>query len=404
MRRRFRLTLRLKLALMYAAVFFITGLILIAIPLLGVQKTVPAGSGQPPQGGTPHIVGIPQPIAVQMLGVVVLAVVSFGLGWLIAGRLLRPLRAITATARDISATNLHRRLDLSGRHDEFGELGDTLDGLLERLEASFESQRHFVANASHELRTPLTAERTVLQVALADPDASAGTLRAACEEVLTLSRGQERLIEALLTLASGEQGIEHREPLDLAGIARKVVTAREQEAKRRDVRVEAALGPAAAAGDPSLAESLVANLVDNAVCHNVRGGWVEVATAMAAGRAVISVRNSGPVIPPAEVGRLFEPFQRLDRQRTRHGERHGLGLAIVQAIARAHGAALVARARPEGGLDVEACFPLRGRRGRGRPSGPPAPGAPARPRPSAPGPGRPAPGAPAGPGPGPAKM
>ena len=140
-------------------------------------------------------------------------------GWLIAGRLLRPLRTITATARDISASNLNRRLSLDGRDDEFAELGETLDDLFGRLEASFESQRHFVANASHELRTPLTAERTLLQVALADPDATAPTLRAACEQVLALGDQQERLIEALLTLATSEGGIEQWEPFDLAAVA-----------------------------------------------------------------------------------------------------------------------------------------------------------------------------------------
>ncbi len=357
MRGKFRVTLRLKLALMYAAVFFITGLVVIAIPMLGIQRTVPYGSGIPPSDVKPRIVFVPEPIFAQAISVMVLAVVSFGLGWLIAGRLLRPLRAITTTARDISATNLHRRLDLGGRRDEFGELGDTLDGLFGRLAASFESQRHFVANASHELRTPLTAERTVLQVALADPAAGAETLRSACEEVLALSRRQERLIDALLTLASGEQGIEHREPVDLAGIARKIVLAREQEARLRDVRVATALSPAPAAGDPSLAESLIANLVDNAIHHNGAGGWVEVSASAIGGRAIVAVRNSGPVIPPEEVGRLFQPFQQLDGERVRHGERHGLGLAIVQAIATAHGAALVAAARPEGGLDVEVCFP-----------------------------------------------
>ncbi len=357
MRRMFRLTLRLKLALMYAAVFFITGLLVVAIPFLGVQQTVPAGSGQPPQEATPHVFGIQQQFAIQMLGVVLLAVVSFGLGWLIAGRLLRPLRAITATAQDISATNLHRRLDLSDRHDEFGELGDTLDGLFERLEASFESQRHFVANASHELRTPLAAERTLLQVALADPAASAGTLRTACEQVLALGRQQERLIEALLTLASGERGIEQPEPFDLADLTDKVVASRREEADRRDVRVDARLDAAPAAGDPSLAESLLANLVGNAVRHNVAGGWVEVRTGLTGGRAVVSVRNSGPVIPPEEVGRLFQPFQRLGRERVQHSDRHGLGLAIVQAIATAHGAVLAVTARPEGGLDIEVCFP-----------------------------------------------
>jgi CheY-like chemotaxis protein len=175
------------------------------------------------------------------------------------------LRTITATARDISASNLHRRLGLSGRDDEFKELAETLDDLFERLQTSFESQRHFVANASHELRTPLTAERTLLQVALADPDATAETLRSTCRDVLALGEQQERLIEALLTLASGEQGIEQREPFDLAEIAGNVVLARHQEARRRDIRVDTALATAPAAGDPNLVESLVANLVDNAL-------------------------------------------------------------------------------------------------------------------------------------------
>jgi signal transduction histidine kinase len=144
---------------------------------------------------------------------------SLGFGWLLAGRLLRPLRAIVATARDISATNLSRRLRTSGRDDEFSRLAQTLNDLFGRLEAAFESQRHFVANAAHELRTPLTAERTVLQVALRDPDASLDTLRAACDEVLRLGRQQQKLIDALLTLAGSERGIARPEPFDLAVIA-----------------------------------------------------------------------------------------------------------------------------------------------------------------------------------------
>jgi signal transduction histidine kinase len=177
-------SLRMRLALLYAGVFFATGLLLLVVPFFRVKDTVHAGSGAvapPPSVSTGTLVS--QPVAL-----VVLAVVSLGLGWLIAGRLLRPLRLITATATEISATNLSRRLNLGGRRrrDEFTELGETLDGLLRRLEASFVSQRHFVANASHELRTPLTAERALLQVALADPDADTATLRTACEQVLAL--------------------------------------------------------------------------------------------------------------------------------------------------------------------------------------------------------------------------
>jgi len=286
--------------------------------------------------------------------VVLLAVVG---GWLIAGRLLRPLRTITATARDISASNLNRRLGLDGRDDEFAELGETLDDLFGRLEASFESQRHFVANASHELRTPLTAERTLLQVALADPDASAQELRSACEQVLALGKEQERLIEALLTLATSEGGIEQWEPFDLAEVAWHVVTTHREQAERRGIHVETRLAEAPTAGDPRLAESLVANLVDNAIRHNSDGGRAEISTAAAGGQATIRVGNTGAVIPREQLGRLFQPFGRADGERIRHTDGHGLGLAIVQAIARAHGATLTPRAQPEGGLDVEVTFP-----------------------------------------------
>ena len=253
---------------------------------------------------------------------------------------------------------MHRRLSLSGRDDEFKELGETLNDLFGRLDASFESQRHFVANASHELRTSLTAERTLLQVALADPDATAETLRSTCQEVLALGYQQERLIEALLTLATGERGIEQREPFDLAEIAEKVLLVRRQDAEQRGIHVDATLTAAPAAGDQSLAESLVANLVDNALRHNVAGGRAEISTTTTTGRATISVSNTGTVIPPDEVGRLFQPFQQLGTERIRHAGGHGLGLAIVHAIASAHRATVTARARADGGLDVDVIFPV----------------------------------------------
>jgi signal transduction histidine kinase len=351
-----RLTLRLQLTLLYAGPFFVSGVALLAIPILQTNDTEPAG----PQFGAPHPAQ-PEPhihrvLAASAIGLAVMVLVSFVLGWLVAGRFLRPLRTITATAQDISASNLHRRLRLGRRHNEFKELGETLNDLFGRLEASFASQRHFVANASHELRTPLTAERALLQVALADGDATAEALRSACEEVLALGAQQERLIEALLTLASSERGVERREPFDLAEIAENVVLARRQEAARRGVQVDTRLTPAAVAGDPSLVESLVANLVDNALRHNASGGRVEIATTMTGGQAGISVGNTGTVIPPDQVERLFQPFQQLGDQRVGRTGGHGLGLAIVQAIARAHDATLTARARPGGGLDVDVVF------------------------------------------------
>ncbi len=287
----------------------------------------------------------------------ILVVLAAGVGWLLAGRVLRPLRGITASARAISASNLSERLSLDGPDDEFRELGETLDGLFGRLEASFESQRHFVANASHELRTPLAAERTLLQVALADPEASAETLRSACEQVLSLGAQQEHLIDGLLTLATSERGVARREPVDLAELARKVILTRRAEAEARGIRIDATLTAAPASGDPSLLESLVANLVDNALRHNVPAGQVEISTSKAGGHASILVGNTGPVVPPGEVERLSQPFQQLGSERLRRGDGHGLGLAIVSAIARAHNASLAARARPGGGLDLEVSFP-----------------------------------------------
>ena len=251
-----------------------------------------------------------------------LIMLSLAAGWLIAGRFLRPLRTITATARDISASNLNRRLALTGRNDEFKDLGDTLDGLFGRLEASFEAQRHFVANASHELRTPLAAERTLLQVALADPEATADTLRETCQQVLALGRpagtshrgaahpGQQRARRrAVGTLRPGRH----------SGPGHRRTAARKPNAGASSS--SAALTAAPATGDPSLAESLVANLVDNAIRHNIPGGQVEVSTTMTDGRAVIRVTNTGTVIPPAEVDRLFQPFQQLGHERIRHGDR-----------------------------------------------------------------------------------
>jgi signal transduction histidine kinase len=290
------------------------------------------------------------------IALAVMAVASVVLGWIVAGRMLRPVRTMSAAARRISAGNLHERLGVAGPDDEFTELGATFDDLLARLEAAFDSQRHFVANASHELRTPVTVERATLEVALADPDATAETLRSACEQALASGEQQERLIDSLLTLASSEQGLARRERFDLAEVGGNVLQTRRHEADRRGLMLNALLSPAPAVGDPGLAESLIANLVDNALRYNSQRGWVEVITRGGPGGATIMVRNTGPLVPAEAVARLFRPFQRLDRDRTRHAGGHGLGLAIVEAIAAAHGADLRARPRRAGGLAVEVHF------------------------------------------------
>jgi signal transduction histidine kinase len=356
-----RLTLRMRLTVLYGALFSASIVAVVACAEILWPDLLRAHSAQQAPPGSsylpgPDLRGGTHSISVQSV-IFLLAVIagSLLLGWVIAGRNLRPLRAIIATSRDISSRNLHERLALTGPRDEFTELGETLDELFSRLEASFESQRRFVANASHELRTPLAAERTLLQVALADPAASAQTLRAACQEVLELGSQQERLISALLTLASGEGGVERWAPIDLAEISGLVLASRAREG----ITVEERLGPAATTGDTRLVESLVANLVDNAMRHNVPGGRATVSTWTTGGRAMLSVTNTGPAVPATDVDRLFQPFQRCTGERLRHDSGYGLGLAIVRAIADAHNAELTAHVRPEGGMDVEVGFTRR---------------------------------------------
>jgi signal transduction histidine kinase len=287
----------------------------------------------------------------------IMAVASVGLGWLMAGRVLSPLRTITAAARRVSARSLHQRIAMTGPDDELKELGDTFDQLLGRLDASFRAQRQFVANASHELRTPLARQRTLLEVALRDREATNASLRAACERALVAGEQQERLIAGLLTLARGERGLDRFEPVDLAAIAAGAVAGRRGDAEAAQLSLVGRIQPAEAAGDPGLAERLVANLVDNAIRYNTPGGQVEIGTGTRAGRPYLTVANTGPVIPPDQLGRLFRPFQRMDPARRSPGGL-GLGLAIVSAIATAHGADLRAVTRAAGGLAIEVLFPL----------------------------------------------
>jgi signal transduction histidine kinase len=365
-----RPTLRARMTLLYAALICTSGIALLGITDLIAPGLIQKRSFQPAPnqprsavlaGG--HTSGVfsafigSDSFRAAVVAVAIMAVFSLALGWLIAGRFVRPLRSIISTARDISATNLHRRLGLRGQGDEFTELGETLDELFARLEASFESQRHFIANASHELRTPLSAGRVLLQVAIADPEPTVETLRSTCEELVELSDRQERLIAALLTLANSQRGIEHPEPLDLADITRKVIVARQEEADRHGIRLTSTLAPAPATGDPQLAESLIANLVDNAIRHNLPGGQADISTALTSAGATITVGNAGTLIPPHAIDDLFQPFRQLGPQRVGHGEGHGLGLAIVRAIADAHGAPLTASPRAQGGLDIEVSFP-----------------------------------------------
>jgi signal transduction histidine kinase len=281
----------------------------------------------------------------------IMALASIGLGWVMAGRALRPVRFMSNRARGISERNLHERLALDGPDDELKELGDTFDGLLGRLEGAFESQRRFVANASHELRTPITLERALVEVALADPQPTVDSLRDTCRRVLAASEHQERLIEALLTLARSQRGLESRAPVDLREITAEVVRAVPVDG----LRVETDLHDARTTGDQAMVERLVANLVENAVRYNQPGGWVSAWTGQRDGLPTVEVTNAGPMVDQAEVDELVKPFYRAGGNGSGRGV--GLGLSIVQAITEAHDAALVTEPRPDGGLRVSVAFP-----------------------------------------------
>ena len=371
-----RRTVRFRLTLWYGGLFFLAGAALLAITYALVVQAFTARTGSAAtcrQPGTgcraitaaqaraaalhEHAAILHELLTRSAVALVIMALLSIALGWFIAGAVLRPLRAITAKVRQISAANLSERLALNGPDDELRELGDMFDGLLARLEVSFIAQRQFIANAAHELRTPLARQRVISQVALADPAASAESLRAAHERVLASGAEQQQLIDALIALARGQAGLDRRECVDLAEVIRRVVSARRPDAEHRNLTMHLTLDLALTAGSPQLVEQLAVNLVDNALRHNLPEGQVDITTRTLNSCAVLSIANTGPAVSATAVDRLFQPFQRAGADRVSRGDGLGLGLSIVQAIAVAHGATLTARPVPEGGLQVEVTFP-----------------------------------------------
>jgi len=292
-----------------------------------------------------------------MLILVPFALLTVVLGWLTAHRMLRPVRQLTATARRMSAANLGQRLRLAGPDDELKELGDTFDQMLARLDAAFESQRRFVANASHELRTPLTIMRTELDVTLGGQAADVGSLRAMGQVIGTAVTRSERLVDGLLALAESERGIDRTERVDLAELVGRALDHVAGDAREAGVRTAATLQAAPVTGRRVLLERLVENLADNGVRHNRPGGWLAVLTVSRDGAVTLIVESSGPPVTADQAASLFEPFRRLNGDRTGSGRGSGLGLSIVRAVARAHDGEATAAPVPGGGLRVTVTIP-----------------------------------------------
>jgi signal transduction histidine kinase len=378
---------RLRLTLLYGMLFLLSGAVLLTITYLLVAHSGPNVAMSTHRQSVGSVVGDALPADAQWqetvqritqavqeqaaeqqaeimhqllvqsgVALAIMLVVSAVLGWLVAGRVLRPLQTMTDTIQRISARNVHERLAFTGPRDELKNLADTVDGLLGRLEATLDSHKRFVANAAHELRTPLTLEHALLEEAVIDPGATVDSYRAQFEQLMVVSEQQARLLESLLVLATSERGLDRQECIELSELTGDVLRAAEPRARQRDLAVAAQVRPARVTGDPALVERLVANLVDNAMSYNVPAGRVEVATGTEGARAFLSVANTGPPVPPEMVDRLLSPFQRLDRTAADDGH-HGLGLSIVQSIAVAHAAELTVRARPEGGLAIRVLFP-----------------------------------------------
>jgi signal transduction histidine kinase len=343
-----RRTARLRLTLLYECVSVVSGALRVAVAYVLV---VIAGVGR-------HASVLEAVVVLTAILFVVTAPVSMLLEWLIAGRVLRPLRTITTTTREISATNLDRRLALDGPDDELKELSDTIDALLDRLQTSFESQRLFVANASHELRTPLSTLRATLDVAIAKPNVHLQVQRLDANLREDLDQA-DRLLEDFLTLARAQHGqLGEQASVSLSALARDALAARSEAIAAKRLELYTTLAPAQVTGARTLLARMVENVIENAIGHNQTRGFISVVSGAECGTARLIVESGGPVLAPDAVAELAQPFRRLGAYRTGSQNGHGLGLSIVAAVAAAHDGALELSARPQGGLRVKITLPV----------------------------------------------
>ncbi|MEV7782660.1 HAMP domain-containing sensor histidine kinase [Kitasatospora sp. NPDC088351] len=378
----FRPTIRIRLTLLYGGMFLMAGVVLLLLmyffvgQALSILQPPPFNFG--PDGAVVNGVRMSsdqfnQALAHQFDGnsnaalntllrksltvLVCLAVIAFATGYAMAGRVLHPLGRITRTAREVASSDLHRRIELDGPDDELKELADTFDDMLDRLDRSFDSQRRFVANASHELRTPLAINRTLLEVQLSDPGASAD-LQHLGKILLATNERSEQLVEGLLLLARSDNNLTDRRPVELSEVATRALEQTRAEATKREVELRSTLDPAVVSGNGVLLERIALNLLQNAVRYNVADGWVEISTAAVPGGGELVVSNTGPVVPGYELEHIFEPFRRVKgADRTRSDKGVGLGLSIVRSVVRAHGGVIEAIPRTGGGLTMRVRLP-----------------------------------------------
>ena len=392
---RLRLTVRARLTLLYIGLFGVCGVLVVAVSYAQVARLPAQVQGR--GGGTPSAsdltrfaercqsaevsahpdarilakcaayfqqegaqgqreLTLAHLLQYSLITLAVVIALAAVLGWIFAGRALRPVQRITTAARAASEHDLSTRVAATGPRDELRELAETFDDMLGRLQAAFEGQQRFIANASHELRTPLAVMRATVDVVLDDPDASPGDLRAMGADIRASVDHAEHLIGALLILARNDRGLTVREKVDLATVAEDVLDVFDRPG---GPRVHASLEPAVISGDPVLAGHLIANLIDNAIRYNLAvGGDVWISTRTVASGSELTVANTGPVVDLADVGRIFQPFERLSDRTSRDG--FGLGLAIVASIAAIHGGTAIALPRDDGGLSVTVTIPAAG--------------------------------------------
>jgi signal transduction histidine kinase len=373
-----RISLRARLTVVYGSLFFVTGTLLVAVTYFFTVRAVnakfkvhfPAPKPSPGvtrprsnevvygmQGDLQSQIAqhrraiLNQLIQSSVLTVVVLGLVAVGLGYLVAGRMLRPLQTVTATARRLSESTLHERIGLTGPRDEIKDLADTFDSMLDRLHQAFDSQRRFIANASHELRTPLAINRTAIEVTLARAGTPPET-KALARKLLVANARNERLIEGLLLLARSERELSTRMPADLADLARGALDQLRPAAEEARITIEAALSSGVTTGDVILLERSVINLVENAIKYNAIDGRVWVRTGTVGALPYLVVENTGPVVSAEDTAVMFEPFRRLRSDRVRSARGTGLGLSIVRAVVQAHGGSVETVPRSSGGLAI----------------------------------------------------